>query len=161
MRHSKFFRDLYLPANNISFARKILIRLLSWILIGGILYILLFCFLCLIFPLPDKIEYSTCIRDDQGELIHLFLTRDQQWRMKLDASELTPLLKNTILCKEDKYFYYHPGVNPLAILKSFFGNLIHRKIRSGASTISMQVARALEPKRRSYFNKLREIFRAE
>jgi penicillin-binding protein 1C len=141
-------------------SKKIVIRLLSGILIGGISFVLLFCILSLIYPLPDNISYSTCIRDDQGELIHIYLTPDQQWRMKLETPEITPILKNTILCKEDKYFYCHPGVNPFSILKSFFGNIFHGKIRSGASTITMQVARALEPKKRTYFNKLREIFRA-
>ena len=81
--------------------------------------------------------------------------------MKMDVAELTPLLKNTIIWKEDKYFYYHPGINPIAICKSLLGNILHGKIRSGASTITMQVARALEPKKRTYFNKMREIFRAE
>ena len=128
--------------------------------IAGISLILFFGILCLFFPLPDKIEYSTCIRDGQGEVIHAFLTKDQQWRMKIDVAKLTPLLKKTIIWKEDKYFYYHPGINPIAICKSFLGNILHGKIRSGASTITMQVARALEPKKRTYFNKLREIFRA-
>ena len=46
--------------------------------------VLFFLFLCLnrIFPLPDRIEYSTIITDDKGEVIHAFLTNDQQWRMK-------------------------------------------------------------------------------
>jgi len=140
--------------------RSILIRLFTWIFIGGISFILIFGILNLIFPLPDKIEYSTCILDDQGQPVHAYLTHDQQWRMKLESSELTPILKNTILFKEDKYFYYHPGVNPIAVFKSLMGNILHGKIRSGASTITMQVARALEPKKRTYFNKLREIFRA-
>lgn len=122
---------------------------------------LLFSLLSLLFPLPDRIEYSTVILDDQGEVIHTFLTPDQQWRMKISISEISPLLKKTILAKEDKYFYAHPGVNPIAMLKSLFDNLLHGKIRSGASTITMQVARALEPKPRTYWNKLREIFRAE
>jgi penicillin-binding protein 1C len=160
MRLRKYFSDLFLPVKKISFTRKMIILFLSWVFIGGISFILMFGTLCLIFPLPDKITYSTTILDDQGQVIHAFLTSDQQWRMKLEASELTPLLKYTILCKEDKYFYFHPGVNPIAICKSFFGNIQHGKIRSGASTITMQVARALEPKKRTYFNKLREIFRA-
>src|SRR5450755_1905586 len=140
--------------------RSILIRLFTWIFIGGISFILIFGILNLIFPLPDKIEYSTCILDDQGQPVQAYLTHDQQWRMKLEPSELTPILKNTILFKEDKYFYFHPGVNPIAICKSLAGNILHGEIRSGASTITMQVARALEPKRRTYFNKLKEIFRA-
>jgi len=137
---------------------KRFLKILGWSL--GIL-ILAFGLLCFFFPLPDRIEYSTIVLDNQGEIVHCYLTKDQQWRMRLDSGELTPLLKKTILNKEDKYFYYHPGVNPLAMMKSMFGNLVHCRIRSGASTITMQVARALEPKKRTYLNKLWEVFRAE
>jgi penicillin-binding protein 1C len=129
-------------------------------LAAGISFILLFTVLCLLFPLPDRIEYSTVLLDDQGEVIHAFLTRDQQWRMKTSLAEISPLLKKTILAKEDKYFFYHPGINPFAIGKSLFDNVLHGKIRSGASTITMQVARALEPAPRTYRSKLREMFRA-
>jgi penicillin-binding protein 1C len=161
MRVSIFFFNNGDSGKKMPFIRKILIRFLSASFICGIFFILLFGICSLIFPLPDQIEYSTCILDDQGQTIHAFLTHDQQWRMKMEVSEISPLLKHTILYKEDKYFYYHPGINPFAILKSLVGNILHGRIRSGASTITMQVARALEPKKRSYFNKLREIFRAE
>jgi penicillin-binding protein 1C len=160
MRLSKKFSNPFLPAGKISFRRKMSIHFLSAMLVAGISFILVFGVLCLIFPLPDDIEYATCVLDNQGQIVHAFLPRDQQWRIRLENAELTPLLKNTILFKEDKYFYFHPGVNPIAICKSFAGNILHAKIRSGASTITMQVARALEPKKRTYFNKLREIFRA-
>jgi len=161
MRFLLFLSNAFFPKNETSLARKLLSSLLSLSFISGIFFIMVFVLLCLIFPLPDKIEYSICIRDDHDQIVHAFMAKDQQWRMKMESSELTPLLRNTILWKEDKYFYYHPGFNPIAICKSFVGNLIHGKIRSGASTITMQVARALEPKKRTYFNKLREIFRAE
>ena len=84
--------------------RRFLIRLLSGILAAGLSFILLFSLLSLLFPLPDRVEYSTVILDDQGEVIHTFLTPDQQWRMKISISEISPLLKKTILAKEDKYF---------------------------------------------------------
>jgi penicillin-binding protein 1C len=113
-----------------------------------------------VFPLPDQIEYSTVVTDDKGEVIHAFLTRDQQWRMKTDLTEISPLLRKTIVEKEDKYFYYHPGVNPVAMLRAFGRNLFNRRRTSGASTITMQLARALEPKRRTYWGKLVEVFRA-
>jgi penicillin-binding protein 1C len=113
-----------------------------------------------IFPLPDKIEYSAIITDNKGEVIHAFLTKDQQWRMKTELNEISPLLKKTIIEKEDKYFYHHFGINPFAITKSFFKNIFRMKRTSGASTITMQVARALEPKRRTYINKIIEMFRA-
>jgi penicillin-binding protein 1C len=121
---------------------------------------LLFLLLNWIFPLPDRIEYSTIVTDSKGEVIHAFLTSDQQWRMKTELNEISPLLRKTIVEKEDKYFYYHPGVNLLAIVRAFFRNGLRMRRTSGASTITMQVARALEPKQRTYWNKLREIFRA-
>jgi penicillin-binding protein 1C len=113
-----------------------------------------------VFPLPDRIEYSTIITDDKGAVVHAFLTRDQQWRMKTELGEISPLLRKTIVEKEDKYFYYHPGVNLLAMARAFGRNLVHLRRTSGASTITMQVARALEPKKRTYWNKLVEVFRA-
>ncbi len=121
---------------------------------------LLFLLLNRIFPIPDAVEYSTVVMDDKGEVIHAFLTRDQQWRMKTDLNEISPLLRKTIVEKEDKYFYYHPGINPVAMLRALGRNILHARRTSGASTITMQVARALEPKRRTYWNKLVEVFRA-
>ncbi len=48
-----------------------------------------------IFPLPDKIEYSTIIRDAKGELINAYLTSDEKWRMKTELNEISPLLVNS------------------------------------------------------------------
>ncbi len=121
---------------------------------------ILFFLLNWIFPLPDKIEYSTMITDNKGELINAYLTKDQKWRMKTELEEISPLLRKTILAKEDKYFYSHPGVNPFAVGRAFFKNIFRMKITSGASTITMQVARALEPGKRNIWSKLREGFRA-
>ncbi len=135
-----------------NFFKKLLITVAS--------VIVLFFFLNWIFPLPDKIEYSTIVTDNKGEVIHAFLTKDQQWRMKTELNEISPLLKKTIIEKEDKYFYHHFGINPFAVTKSFFKNIFRMKRTSGASTITMQVARALEPKRRTYINKFIEMFRA-
>ena len=104
-------------------------------------FLLLF-ILHLLFPLPDKIEYSTLITDNKGEVIHAFLTNDEKWRMKTELEEISPLLRKTIVQKEDKYFYYHFGINPLAVTRAFFMNLFKLKRTSGASTITMQVARA-------------------
>src|SRR5688500_133493 len=147
----KFFSEVTIKKIKVSVKR---------LLISTIAMIVLFVVMNSIFPLPDKIEYSTILTDDKGEVIHAFLTRDEQWRMKTELKEISPLLKKTIIHKEDKYFYSHPGVNPFAIGRAFFKNIFKWKRTSGASTITMQVARALEPKRRTYFNKLVEIFRA-
>src|SRR5689334_18637723 len=113
------------------------------------------------FPITDKIdkiEYSTIITDNKGEVIHTFLTGDEKWRMKTSLEEISPLLKKTIIEKEDRFFYYHAGVNPLSMMRAMFRNIVMMKRTSGASTITMQVARALERRPRSYTNKLIEIF---
>ena len=122
--------------------------------------IILFFILNLIFPLPDKIEYSTIITDSKGEVINAYLTNDQKWRVKTELNEISPLLKTTIIAKEDKYFYAHPGVNPVAIARAFFKNIFRMKTTSGASTITMQVAKALEHRKRNIGAKIIELFRA-
>jgi len=138
-------------------------RLGRWVraaFLGAVGLFLVFLLLNQIFPLPDRVEYSTVVTDNKGEVIHVFLTRDQQWRMKTDLAEISPLLRKTIIEKEDKYFYYHPGVNPVAMLRALGRNILTFHRTSGASTITMQLARALEPKHRTYWNKLVEVFRA-
>lgn len=121
---------------------------------------LLFILLNLLFPLPDKIAYSVIVRDADGELVNAYLTPDDKWRMKTELNEISPLLRKTIIAKEDKYFYLHPGINPFAICRAAFNNIIHLQRTSGASTITMQVARAMDPRRRNFLTKLIETFRA-
>lgn len=121
---------------------------------------LLFLLLNWLFPLPDKVEYSTIVTDNKGEVINAYLTSDQKWRMKTELAEISPLLRKTIIAKEDKYFYSHVGVNPFAVTRAFFKNIFRGRRTSGASTITMQVARALEPKKRNIISKLIEMFRA-
>ena len=71
-----------------------------------------------IFPLHVKIEYSTIVTDSKGEVINAYLTSDQKWRMKTELDEISPLLRKTIIAKEDKYFYSHPGINAVAVTTS-------------------------------------------
>ena len=122
--------------------------------------IVLFFLLNWIFPLRDKIEYSTIITDNKGEVVNSFLTKDQKWRMKTELDEISPLLQKTIIAKEDRHFYSHPGVNPFAVIRAAFSNLFHMRRMSGASTITMQVAKMLEPGKRNMWSKMREMFRA-
>ncbi|MBC7904619.1 MAG: penicillin-binding protein 1C [Gemmatimonadaceae bacterium] len=120
----------------------------------------LFFLLNLIFPLPTALPYSTIVTDNKGEVVHAYLTPDEKWRMKTKLEEISPLLKKTLIRKEDRYFYSHPGVNPLSIARAIGNNIFRMKRTSGASTITMQVARSLEPRRRTYGAKVVEIFRA-
>ncbi|WP_118976674.1 penicillin-binding protein 1C [Taibaiella koreensis] len=120
----------------------------------------LFALLDVLFPLKPTPEYAPLVRAADGTPLYMFLTRDQQWRMFTTLDEITPELRQAIVFKEDKYFYRHAGINPLAVIRAGWNNLFRLKRTSGASTITMQVARLLSPKKRSYGNKLIEMFRA-
>lgn len=112
------------------------------------------------FPLRINVSYSTLVTARDGQILHAFLSRDDKWRMYTELSEITPTLRNAIVFKEDKYFWYHPGFNPIALLRAASQNVLTGRRTSGASTITMQTVRLLEPRRRTYGNKLIELFRA-
>ncbi|MER0440618.1 penicillin-binding protein 1C [Emticicia sp. W12TSBA100-4] len=114
----------------------------------------------LFFPPKVKVPYSTLITDKKGEILHAFLSTDEKWRMFVELKEITPTLRKAILAKEDKYFNYHFGVNPIAIFRAAFNNVTKNRRTSGASTITMQVVRMLNPDERTYWNKISEIIRA-
>lgn len=139
-------------ANAPSLAKKAIIGFLCVFLV-----LLILDWLC---PFPSKVAYSQTISDQNGKLLHAFLTEDDKWRMKTELSEITPDMRRAILFKEDKWFYWHYGVNPLAIIRAIVNNILRNKRTSGASTITMQVVRLLQPKQRSYANKIVEIGRA-
>ena len=143
-----------------SITRRGILRFFRRLGIGFLGLIVLFFLLNWIFPLRDKIEYSTIITDNKGEVVNAYLTKDQQWRMKTELDEISPLLQKTIVAKEDRHFYSHPGVNPFAVIRAIFSNIFHMRRMSGASTITMQVAKMLEPGKRNMWSKLREMFRA-
>ena len=121
---------------------------------------LIFFSLNILFPFRVEVPYSQLILAEDGTLIHGFLSQDQKWRVKVDLEEIIPQLKKAIIFKEDKYFYYHFGINPIAILRAAWRNITSAKRTSGASTITMQVSRLLYPKKRTYTNKFLEAFRA-
>ncbi|MFC6998900.1 penicillin-binding protein 1C [Rufibacter roseus] len=121
---------------------------------------MLFILLNLAFPLKVNISFSQVITAKDGTVMNAFLSADEKWRMQLEEDEINPVLKQAVLLKEDRYFYYHPGVNPVAVGRAFMNNLLQGRKTSGASTITMQVARLLHPQERTYGNKLVEMFRA-
>ena len=144
----------------LKFTKQRLLKVLKWSGISVVFLFVLFLILNILLPLPDDVEYSTLITDNKGELINAYLTKDEKWRMKTELNEISPLLSKTIIAKEDKYFYSHPGINPAAIARAAVKNIFRLKRTSGASTITMQVARALEPGDRNIWSKIRESFRA-
>ncbi len=129
-------------------------------IIGIGLALLLFILLDFLFPFQPQISYSTLVQGSNGETLSAFLSKDDMWRLPMEESDISPELKKAFLAKEDRYFNYHPGINPLAMVRAFFNNILKRKRTSGASTITMQVVRLLDPAPRTYLNKFLESFRA-
>ncbi|MCS7072867.1 MAG: penicillin-binding protein 1C, partial [Bacteroidia bacterium] len=119
-----------------------------------------FCILDWFFPIRIPNHYSQVVLDSQKQPLYAFLTLDDKWRIRCQIDELSPYFTKAILHKEDQYFYYHWGVNPISLIRAFVQNVISGKRLSGASTITMQLARMIEPKSRTYFNKMIEVFRA-
>jgi penicillin-binding protein 1C len=111
-------------------------------------------------PLLDGISFSQCVRDRNGKLLRVTLSADQKYRIWTPLREISPALIDATLRFEDKYFQHHPGVNPLALLRSAL-NLRPGHARNGASTITMQLARLRYHLRtRTFGGKFLQIVRA-
>jgi len=103
---------------------------------------------------------STVMYDRNGELIGACIASDGQWRFP-SQSHLPEKYIHALLCFEDQYFYYHPGINPVSLIKAAYKNIKEGKIESGASTISMQLIRISGGQsKRNIWNKIKEIFLA-
>lgn len=109
--------------------------------------------------LPDRLfnkSYSTVLLDDEHQLLAAQIASDGQWRFP--QSDSVPYkFRNCLLYFEDEYFYYHPGINPFSIFRSLKTNIRSGEVKSGGSTITMQVARMMRSNpSRNYFQKLIE-----
>src|SRR2546430_1201579 len=91
-------------------------------------------------PLLEGISFSQCVRDRNGKLLRVTLTSDQKFRVWTSLPNISPALINATLQFEDKYYRHNPGLNPCELVRSAF-NLRPVGAHSGASTITMQVAR--------------------
>jgi penicillin-binding protein 1C len=107
-------------------------------------------------------EVSTTIVDRNGKLLRAYAMADGRWRLPVNATtDVDPTYLKLLLAYEDRRFYAHAGVDPLALGRAAFQLVTRGHIVSGGSTITMQLARLMEPRRqRSISAKLRQIVRA-
>jgi len=141
--------------------RRLLKRILLLFLVISVSGFLLFLLFDRLFPLPlQRLQYSTVVVSSDGSILSAYLSKDDKWRIKIRKEDIPQSLEKAVIFKEDKYFYDHPGVNVFALVKAFFRDLRAGRVVSGASTITMQVARMLHPERRTFVNKFKEIFMA-
>lgn len=132
--------------------------LIKRIAVGTLFLLALFFLLDLIFPVDTQVPFSTVLQARDSTVLYTWLAKDEQWRMKARLDEISPELKKAIVYKEDKRFYRHFGVDLLAVGRAAFNNVFQLRRTSGASTITMQVARMLDPKPRNLFSKMLEMF---
>jgi penicillin-binding protein 1C len=112
-------------------------------------------------PLLGAISFSQAVYDKNHGLLRLTLSRDEKYRFYTPLSQITPQAIDTLLLQEDQYFYWHPGVNPIALIKATWKTYITHGRRVGASTITMQVARlAFHINSKTWHGKLWQIIRA-
>lgn len=131
----------------------------KWIVISIIT--LLFCVWW--FAFPSKLfrnPYSYVIEDREGQLLGATIAPDGQWRFPL-STEVPEKFVQCITAYEDKRFFYHPGIDPLALGRSLIANIKAGKIVQGGSTISMQLMRlSRNAASRSVFQKIIESLQA-
>ena len=128
-----------------------------------------FILVCLLFMVLDKIyplnrpeqqhQFARVVLDEYKRPISVFADKKGIWRYPISVDDVSPRYLTVLLNYEDRWFWYHPGINPFSILRATWQNIIHNKIISGGSTLSMQVARILHPHQRSYWGKIKQVCR--
>jgi penicillin-binding protein 1C len=112
-------------------------------------------------PLGEGLAFSALVVDRDGKLLRPYATPEGRWRLPATRENVDPRFLQLLLAYEDKRFSAHHGVDPLALGRAWAQLITHGRIISGGSTITMQVARLLEPRAaRSFKAKLRQMVRA-
>ncbi len=105
-------------------------------------------------------ELSRQVVDREGRPLRTYLTEDGLFRLPTTVDEVDPRYLRMLVAYEDKRFQHHASVDPLAVIRAGWQALVHGRIVSGASTLTMQTARLLEPHQRTFAGKLFEMARA-
>ncbi|CAB3851486.1 penicillin-binding protein 1C [Achromobacter mucicolens] len=119
-----------------------------------------------LYPLPpiDSGGAAVVVAAD-GTPLRNYPSRDGIWRYPVQPGQVSPRYLETLLTYEDRWFYWHPGVNPVALARAGWQWATNRRIVSGGSTLTMQVARLIDPQlagkpSRTMSAKLRQAWRA-
>uniref|UniRef100_UPI00366F7A73 transglycosylase domain-containing protein n=1 Tax=Bordetella pertussis TaxID=520 RepID=UPI00366F7A73 len=114
------------------------------VLAGGVVMALLA--LDRLFPLPRfGSDGAQVVVAADGTPLRTYPSRDGVWRYPVGPGQVSPHYLETLLTYEDRWFYWHPGVNPFALARAGWQWAAHGRIVSGGSTLTMQVARLLDP----------------
>jgi penicillin-binding protein 1C len=112
-------------------------------------------------PPTDKLDRSSpMVLDHNGVWLRALPVEDGRWRLRADLSRTDPEYVRRLIALEDARFWLHDSVDPIAIIRAAASDLSAGRIRSGGSTLTMQLARRLDPHRRTLAAKLVEAVRA-
>ncbi|HKB00402.1 MAG TPA: penicillin-binding protein 1C [Methyloceanibacter sp.] len=112
-------------------------------------------------PLGHDLQVSRVVLDRNASLLRAYLTKEGRWRLAATRNDVDPRYLEALLAYEDKRFFSHRGLDPLAFGRAAYQLVSQGRIVSGGSTLTMQVARLLEPRReRSLDAKVRQALRA-
>jgi penicillin-binding protein 1C len=129
-------------------------------LAAPLLLVMLLCLADQLWPLPlPKDDAARVVLAEDGTPLWRFADADGVWRYPVTPEQVSPYYLEALLTYEDRWFYQHPGVNPLALGRATWQNLTGGRVLSGGSTLSMQVARLLDPHSRSYAGKFKQLWR--
>lgn len=135
-------------------------RLLRAVLAAGVLVLALPWLADRLWPLPMPADdLARVVLAEDGTPLWRFADADGVWRYPVRREQVSPLYLQALLAYEDRWFYSHPGINPLALARAAWLNLRGGRVVSGGSTLSMQVARLLDPHPRTLPGKLRQLWR--
>ncbi|KPW39141.1 Penicillin-binding protein 1C [Pseudomonas syringae pv. apii] len=137
-----------------------LVQKLQWLAGGVLLLIALLWLADRLWPLPlPKDDLARVVLAEDGTPLWRFADANGVWRYPVTNQQVSPYYLEALLTYEDRWFYSHPGVNPLALVRASWQNLRGARVVSGGSTLSMQVARLLDPHSRTLPGKFRQLWR--
>jgi len=105
-------------------------------------------------------DRSPIVLDHNQEILSVSLAKDEHYRLAVKLKDIDPLYLKCLIAYEDKRFYYHFGVDFLAIGRALSQWILAGKVVSGGSTLSLQTVRLLEPRPRTLLSKSKEMLRA-
>lgn len=112
-------------------------------------------------PLPlQEVQPARVVVAEDGTPLWRFADKQGIWRYPVTLEEVSPEYIQALLTYEDRWFWHHPGINPIAIVRAIGQNLLHHGIVSGGSTLTMQVARLIDPQPRTLRGKVVQAWRA-
>lgn len=152
--------SLYWPHNTDKMKKRRLILLLGLFLLIPPLLLGGFLLADRLFPLViEPIKPTQTILAADGRPLWRFADENGIWRYPVTLSEVPDYYLQALLTYEDKHFYQHHGINFFALARAAWQNLRHGRIISGGSTLTMQVARIIDPHERTLLGKLQQMFR--